>query len=242
MTNEELATLAKTGDQDAYSQLWEQVRRLVVGKALRVIRAMGDTRLADLDDLTQTGYLAMVSAVEQFDPETGWKFTTYLTNILKTAFADCTGFRTVRGRSDPIRYAASLDAPLSDEDEGTLSELVADPVDQMAEADERMYRQWLHDTLEEILSGLPELEEQTIRQRYYEGLTRREIGEKSGVCIETVRQWENKGLRALRKPKVLRRLDLRTDFYRRGADPVVSNVLWREELAGKFRFLPEERR
>ncbi|MBQ9165894.1 MAG: hypothetical protein IJX71_03090, partial [Oscillospiraceae bacterium] len=108
MTNEELATLAKTGDQDAYSQLWEQVRRLVVGKALRVIRAMGDTRLADLDDLTQAGYLAMVSAVEQFDPETGWKFTTYLTNAPKTAFADCTGYRTVRGRSDPIRHAASL--------------------------------------------------------------------------------------------------------------------------------------
>lgn len=234
MTNEELAVMAKGGDQDAYAQLWEQVRRLVVGKALRVIRAMGDTRLADLDDLTQAGYLAMVSAVEQFDPETGWKFTTYLTNALKTAFADCTGYRTVRGRSDPIRHAASLDAPLSDEDEGTLSELVADPVDQMAEADERMYRQWLHDTLEEILSGLPELEEQTIRQRYYEGLTLREIGERSGVCIETVRQWENKGLRALRKPKVLRRLDLRTDFYRRGFNPVESNVLWREELEGRF--------
>ena len=234
MTNEELAVRAKTGDREAYCTLWVQVRRLVMGKALRVIRAMGDTRLADLDDLTQAGYLAMVSAVERFDPESGWKFTTYLTGALKTAFADCTGYRTVRGRSDPIRHAVSLDAPLSDEDEGTPSELVADPVDRMDEADERMYRGWLHDTLEAILSDLPELEEQTIRQRYYEGLTRREIGEKSGVCIETVRQWENKGLRALRKPKVLRRLDLRTDFYRRGSNPVESNVLWREELEGRF--------
>lgn len=234
MTNEELAVLAKTGDQDAYTQLWLQVRRLVIRQALRVLRALGGERLADLDDLTQAGYLAMVSAVERFDPESGWKFTTYLTGALKTAFADCTGYRTVRGRSDPIRHAVSLDAPLSDEDEGTLSELVADPVDRMDEADERMYRGWLHDTLEAILSDLPELEEQTIRQRYYEGLTLREIGERSGVDPETARQWENKAMRKLRNPKVLSRLDLRTDFYRRGSNPVESNVLWREELEGRF--------
>lgn len=29
-------------------------------------------------------------------------------------------------------------------------------------------------------------------------------------------------------------LDLRTDFYRRGFNPVESNVLWREELEGRL--------
>ena len=47
----------------------------------------------------------------------------------------------------------------------------------------------------------------SIRKRYQEGLTFKEIGEELGLSMEAVRQWERKGLGELRKPSRSRILE-----------------------------------
>lgn len=76
MTNEELAVLAKCGDQGAALQLWKQVQRLVRNKAYRRLPEDGHTSRIELDDLMQAGYIAMMAAVKDFNTESGYAFNT----------------------------------------------------------------------------------------------------------------------------------------------------------------------
>ena len=73
--DEELILQIKAGDESKLLDLWEQMRRLAYKQALRLVRALGDDRTtADLDDLMQAAFLAVVDAVEQYDPASGWAF------------------------------------------------------------------------------------------------------------------------------------------------------------------------
>ena len=67
MSNEELAIAIRQGGQGRTLELWEQVNGLVKRKAMQIMTALqlsGNPRGVEFDDLYQTGYLAMVAAVE----------------------------------------------------------------------------------------------------------------------------------------------------------------------------------
>lgn len=240
MTNEELAAAIQAGDRDKLPELWEQVRRLVYLRARRVYAALGDDRIADLDDLMQAGFFGLLEAVKRFDPSSGLKFTSYLGTTLKTAFAEATGCRTEKQRRDPMRWANSLDEPLDAEDSGsdTRGDLVADPVNQMEEVDERLYREWQREAIARALNELPAEQAQTLRLRYFEGMTQGRIAALDGVSPQLIHQRERKALRTLSRNRELREMrryvDTRTNFFRGGHDPVTANVLWREELGERF--------
>lgn len=240
MTNEELAAAIQAGDRDKLPELWEQVRRLVYLRARRVYAALGDDRIADLDDLMQAGFFGLLEAVKRFDPSGGLKFTSYLGTTLKTAFAEATGCRTEKQRRDPMRWANSLDEPLDAEDSGseTRGDLVADPADPYEAVDERLYREWQREAIARALDKLPAAQAQTLRLRYFEGMTQGRIAVLDGVRPQLIHQQERKALRALSRNREIREMrryvDARTDFYRAGYDPVTANVLWREELGERF--------
>lgn len=225
---EGLAVRAKS-DPDCLPELWERVRRFIWRRANRVYQALGSDCLADMDDLVQSGFLGLLKAVDDFDPEAG-TFFSCLVPRLQTAFAECTGYRTQKQKRDPARTAVSLDAPLSDDNEQTLADTLPSPMSGIEEADERIYSEWLHNTLETALSALPADQQAVLKLRHYAGLTAVQVAERLHKKPEDVRKLEQKGLAALRKPKVTQTLDLKTDFYRRGPDPVLENVLWREQL------------
>ena len=61
MSNEELVQLIRAGEAERMADLWEQVRLFVIKQARRVpLEGRADV---ELDDLIQSGYLAMVDAV-----------------------------------------------------------------------------------------------------------------------------------------------------------------------------------
>ena len=215
MSNEELAIAIQQGDQGRTLELWEQVNGLVKRKAMQIMTALklsGNPRGVEFDDLYQTGYLAMVAAVETYSPERG-AFSTWFMFHLKTAFSEATGHRTKNGRCEPLNTAASLDRPVQPDepDGGTLGELVPDSraADAIENVEESVYREQLHKAIDGAISELPPGNAQL---RYWDDMTLSAVGEVMGKSPERTRQMESKGIRELRKSRTLHRF-LDFDMY-----------------------------
>lgn len=207
MSNEDLAVKIKAGERELLGELWAQVERFVRQQAGRVFRALGPGAPVTQEDLYQSGYLALVAAVEGYDPNRGMSFIGYLALKLKTTFAEAGGWRS--SKRDPLNLAVSLDAPLDSEEDGdTLGDVTEDPsgAQGFQEAEERLWTMDLHTELERALNMLPGAEGGTIQRRYFQGQTLEAIATTEGVNKETIRQREAKGLRALRHPRCSRSL------------------------------------
>ena len=76
--NEELAARAKAGNEEAFALLWAQNRRHIYYLAVKYRSIIEQNAFVDLDDFMQCGYLALVEAVNAFDPEKGFALTSYI--------------------------------------------------------------------------------------------------------------------------------------------------------------------
>jgi RNA polymerase primary sigma factor len=70
----DLSKRAKAGDEKARHKLIEKNLRLVISVAKKY-RGMG----LPFEDLIQEGNLGLMKAVEKYDPDRGWRFSTYAT-------------------------------------------------------------------------------------------------------------------------------------------------------------------
>ena len=166
MSNEELVELARNGDREALAQLWAQVRGLVYKQASKwAVYAGGGVTL---EDLIQSGAVAMLLAVNTFDSTKGTKFSTYLFPRLRAEFTAATGWATKRGQLDPLQNAISIDAPLTDDDEDpfTLANTVEDPA-AAAEIESTDIRL----AVAAALSKLPEDQRRAVVGKYWYGLS-----------------------------------------------------------------------
>lgn len=201
-------------------ELWQQVEGLVKWKAKRTMTALelrGSSCGCEFDDLVQCGYPAMVAAVESYSPESG-SFSTWFMYYLQKEFAEVTGYRTQRGRNEPLNDAYSLDKPLSDEsDSAVFGDLIPDQraAATMEAVEEKEYQRQLKHAVDRALSELPADVAEVLRLRNFDRLTLDEIGERWQVSRERIRQMENKGIRKLREPKIacILRPFLDFDFY-----------------------------
>ena len=226
MSNEELVAAIQAGATERMGELWEQVEKLVKWKANRIITALSlknNPCGVELEDLMQSGYIAVVAAANTYNADSG-KFSTWLMFHLQKEFAGITGYRTKQGRHDPLNLpygmVAELDKPMTDgANSDPLSEIIPDQyaAATMEAVEERLYREQLHKALEQAMAEIPANRAEVLRQRYFEGKTLAEVGESRGTTPEYIRQIEHYAIRDMRKPQSKRYLNEFADHnYFRG--------------------------
>jgi len=202
MSNEELVAAIQAGQVELIPQLWENVEKLIAWRANRFLAAISATGLChgvEIGDLLNSSYFAVLAAVKTYDSEK-CQFSTWLLWFLKTAFAEASGYRTEKQRSDPLRYALSLDTPLDDEDGDAIGDLQADPAATIPfeNVDEAIYRNQLHQVLDESITQLPAVQTEILRRHYWDQQTLEDIGAVIGKSTERVRQLKERAIHTLK--------------------------------------------
>lgn len=197
----------QAGAAGRMGELWEQIDGFVKQQANKVVSALerrGNPCGVEFEDLYQTGYIALTEAAKTYKLE-GMSFTAWLVFYLKSAFAAVTGYNTATRQHEPLNNALSLDMPPGDEtDRLTLGDCIEDPraADEITETVEEVWMGQLSEALTEALSGIPELQANILRLRYFDELTLEETRHKLGISRDKVVQAERRGLRDLRTDKL----------------------------------------
>lgn len=206
-SNEELALQAQQGDSAATETLWEAVKKLCYKIATDFFNHYTASCTASgvtLDDLQQESFFAMLNAAKAFDPDKGYKFTTYLHYPLQNCFKALAGIRSGTAPR-PLNGADSLDKPLDDSDESgsTRGDLIPDPAAEAAfqDAEQAEFEQQLHKAVPTVLADLPDETREAVTLHHMEGATYKTTGERLGVSTERARQLCSRGLHLLRHPK-----------------------------------------
>lgn len=206
MTRQEFTAAAEAvqaGEPGATLKLWEKVRRFVAKSAYRW--ASNSNGRTPHEDLMQVGFLAMLDAVEKFDPEReGGGFLAVLRLTLKTRFAEESGIRTTR--RDAPHYAESTDA-FAYEDGPTVADTVPDESAALAfmSVEYGDFLDYCRRIIGAALDGLPQAQAAVVRLRYLDGLTLDEVAARR-TSKQAVKEVEERALDRLARGKYRREL------------------------------------
>lgn len=168
---------------------WRRLRDYIVEQNLGLVYSM-ITRLrlthAHYDDIHSDGLMALVRAVERFDPWRGVRFSTYACNLIVRDLINVSK-RAARYRNlFPYQHDESFEQPQP-----------------MPDHETDLYVERLRRALDKNLAGLTDLETTIIAERFPTDRPKRrtlqEIGRDIGVSKERVRQIQMKALGKLRE-------------------------------------------
>lgn len=165
-TNEELVKLIQEGHKEYIEQLWMQVEKFVSMKVRERIWKVPDYIGASYaDDLYQSGYFALLDAVELYSPGKGAGFLTYLSLHLKRYFNETLNVHTANGKREAHLKMESWDATFPSTDDLSLEEVIPDPHGQDG-FDEIAERSFQENLREYLLKAINELQEQAQQEHF----------------------------------------------------------------------------
>ena len=172
---------------------FEHFREYLVRTNLALVLAMAKrTRLGDVDfaEIVSEGNMALLRAVDKFNVDRGFKFSTYACRAILKAFSR-TAMKSSRHRTRfPVEFEPDLEK--SDWSDRKRDMVEEDCVDELKQIVDRN------------LAELSDVEQTVIRRRFNweqqeeSPLTLEEVGKIIGVTKERVRQIQNKALIKIR--------------------------------------------
>lgn len=172
---------------------YEHAREYLVGTNLALVLAMAKrTRLGDVDfaEIVSEGNMALLRAVEKFNVDRGFKFSTYACRAILKGFSR-TAMKASKYRTRfPVEFEPELEK--------------SDWSDQRRDAVEDDCIDELKAIVDRNLADLSTVEQTVIRRRFNweqeedSPLTLEEVGKIIGVTKERVRQIQNKALAKIR--------------------------------------------
>jgi RNA polymerase sigma factor (sigma-70 family) len=172
---------------------FEHFREYLVRTNLALVLAMAKrTRLGEVDfaEIVSEGNMALIRAVDKFNVDRGFKFSTYACRAILKAFSR-TSLKSVRHRTRfPVEFEPEMEK--SDWQDRRRGQVEEDCIDELKAIVDRN------------LADLSSVEETVIRRRFNwqqqeeSPLTLEEVGQIIGVTKERVRQIQNKALTKIR--------------------------------------------
>lgn len=170
----ELMHRVGAGDAEAFGELYDAVSPLVYGTAVKVLR--------DPDHASEVAQEVLVEiwrAAARFDP-VGGSVTAWVATIAH------------RRAVDRVRSVQSQ----RERDQRASIQQYSPPRDSVAEEAERNLEQ---QRVLDCLGTLSELQRTAVYSAYYDGFTYREVAERAGAALPTVKSRIRDGLKRLRK-------------------------------------------
>ena len=244
MTNEEIVSAIQAGRRELIPELWERVRRYVEYKARAEYNRTRGRYGITVEDFTQSGFLAMLAAIETYDAQKG-TYLNWLDYYLRSEFSHLCGYDK---NPDPLNHALSIDAPIdcADDDGVTFADTIVSPEDCYEDTERRVFYEQLHGALEHALELLPDVQAGIIREHYWGGRTLKALSEAHQVSINAIWAREQAALNKIRRSPDAKNLyqfiEDNTDYYRgvslrqfrnSGDSSVERAVIKREELRTK---------
>jgi len=181
-------TPVSKAERRRWARRWKAIRDCIVERNLPLVRwliAQRGSTHADQDALFSEGSLALVHAVERFNPWLGYRFSTYASNAIIRAMIGL-GRREQRHRNFfPVQYDASFERPT--EPKAFYPQLCAERLDRV---------------LDSNAGELTGIESRVIAERF--GLERgrastlQQTGDAVGLSTKRIRRIQYKALQKLR--------------------------------------------
>ncbi|MFJ1768503.1 ECF RNA polymerase sigma factor SigK [Amycolatopsis sp. NPDC088138] len=172
-TSDELIRRVALGDEQAFAALYDQLAGPILGTVMQVLRSR-----AQSEEVTQEVLLEIWRKAAQFDPARARLTTWALTIAHRRAIDRVRSEQSARDREDRVDVL-DFHRPYDDVAEAALS------------TEE-------HHLVRQALATLTELQRESILLAYFHGLTCREVAEKLGVAVGTVKTRMRDGLVRLR--------------------------------------------
>lgn len=207
-----LALKAKAGDAHARDELARRNLRLVVSIAKHYRSAS-----TPFMDLIQEGNKGLLRALDRFEPQLGYRFSTYATWWIKSHVMDAIGNAT-RGLRIPahrLGEVGPIDSLSFENNVSMVEAMMAETNSCVPAAETTVHGRMLSESVRDVMTELNDREQQVITARF--GLDGQEarslewLGQRLGITRERVRQIEARALQKLqRSPAVHKKL---RDYY-----------------------------
>lgn len=177
-----LLELSATGDPDAFARLYDLLSPRVYGLALRILRDPGYA-----EETTQEVFLQVWKQAADYRPTLG-SVQSWVLTITHRRAVDRVRSETSATRRDEADAAASAAAGTGAGYSGDVGEQVTEQLSRDDEAAD----------IRRCLGTLTDTQRQSIEMAYFAGLTYRQVADRIGSALPTVKSRIRDGLRRLK--------------------------------------------